>query len=106
MLDQLKRVSKLLRYVRPAPPLPPAWVGPVLTLRAVAQCGFPFSSRLVRPFTARSTRYTPMSSRPDLLSTLPASLVSVGCSLTAAVNILFLLTMTLACSWCPHKRVC
>jgi hypothetical protein len=71
-----------------------------------AQCGFPFGWHLVRPFTAHSMRCTPPTCHFAMHSTLAASLVSVGCNRTAVVNSFSLLTLTLACSWCPPDWVC
>jgi hypothetical protein len=72
-----------------------ALAGSVLTLRAVAQYGFPSSWRQARSSTAQFMRYTPMTSPLPLLNTLVASSVSVECSRIAVVNLFFRLTLIL-----------
>jgi hypothetical protein len=68
------------------PPLPLAWVGSESTLRAVAQCGFLLGLPVASFFTARYMHCTPPTCPLALLIASAGSLVSVGCSLTAAVN--------------------
>jgi hypothetical protein len=89
-------------------PHPPhlAWVESVSTLKAVVQCGFLFGSHLASSFTARSMHCTPPTCHLALLNALAYSLVSVGCNPTVAVILFSLLTLTLACWWCPQEWLC
>jgi hypothetical protein len=87
------------------PPLPLAWVGSASTLRAVAQYGFLFGWNPAKLSTARSMHCTPLTCPLALLSASAASLVSVGCNPTVAVNFFSLLTVTLAFSWYPQEWV-
>jgi hypothetical protein len=88
------------------PPLPLAWVGSASTLRAVSQCGFPFGWHVATPFTARSMQYTPSTFHLALLSASGDSSVSAGCNHAAAVNYVFLVTLTMVFLLCPHEWVC
>jgi hypothetical protein len=81
------------------PPLHFAWVGPESTLKAVAQCGFLLGLPLAILFTARYMHCTPLTCPLVVLSTSADSLVSLGCSLVAAVNSSSPMTLIMVFLW-------
>jgi hypothetical protein len=90
-----------------APPSAPSRVGGVgFDVKGRGSLQIIFGWHLLRPFTARSMHYTAPIFYLILLSTLAASSLSVGCIRRADVNYFFLLTLTLAYSWCPQEWVC